>query len=755
MVLPASLSAQKKKFIPEKSNDSEKVEPEDPEKDKEKAEKKEDTDTEKKEKKDVKNKKAVKKTPQPKTAVKPAVEEKKVPAKTAEPAAVAKPGSEPELVPVKIEAPAPVEEKKVEPVPVKKAEPAPVVTTAPAKAPVVEKTVKKEPETPKKPAAPKYAGQNSTTKMPFVFAGLPSTAYGTGLMMGGNASNESAFYIEGVKVPFTHHFLTEKPVLNSDLLRDTYVLTGAFGPELGDSIGGIVNISLRNPRADKIGGTFDLSMFGASLMVEGPISKTDSFSASFDYGSDDLFTRLAYDNVNSIATQGNLSGHVRYIHEINDKNSITLSLVGARDSLYYLSSYKKNGTPNLNESLSPETMFILAKGDYDYKSCIIDSRFTGSFTLSNWDYKVFKGGNFSTIDNRGTIEEHLSWKINDNNRFDFGVVFMAGLFSTDTVNTLLPLEGEPGLVRTDSRLASKDNMGYIQPSLYFKYNFAIKGFEAVPGIYLSGDFHNKDTWSGSADPRLLLAYNIKNIVKIYAVGGLYSKRPEYDISLYELGNEELNYERAVHSKLGAAFEYKGIFGDVSGFYKYFYDLIRRNPEKKNDYENTGRGWAAGTEIKLGYKNRELTGWVSYSFVKSLRTDNENSKERSSDADIPHIFKAALAYNFLKNFNISADVAVTSGMVVTDYSGIRLLVDSGVYMPLYIQDEVNGTRLSGTVGYGLRFEYLVFLKELKIGIYGDVRGTSTKIDRVYNADYTDYGALYLAPVLGTVGVRGEF
>ena len=94
---------------------------------------------------------------------------------------------------------------------------------------------------------------------------------------------------------------------------------------------------------------------------------------------------------------------------------------------------------------------------------------------------------------------------------------------------------------------------------------------------MSGDFHNKEEWSGSADPRLLLSYSIKDMVKIYAVGGMYSRRPQYDISLHQLGKESVNYERSVHGRLGAALEYKGISADVSGFYKYFYDLIRRNP----------------------------------------------------------------------------------------------------------------------------------------------------------------------------------
>ncbi|HQB09566.1 MAG TPA: TonB-dependent receptor, partial [bacterium] len=601
----------------------------------------------------------------------------------------------------------------------------------------------------------RYNNENSTSKIPFVYNGLPSTAYGTGLIMGGNSSNENSYYIDGVKVPFSHHMLTEKSVIDRNVLKSTYIYSGNFGPELGDSIGGVTNLSFKDPRTDRIGGTFDLSMFGVSLMSEGPLAKSNYFSISFDFGSDDLFTRLAYDDENSIVSQGNLSGHIRYLSEIDDKNSIVFTIAGARDNLYHLSTMKSKNVPVLSESLSPEIMFILAKGDYIYKTESINSRFTGSFVLSNFDYHVFGGDKLNTIDNRGTIEEHLSFKINEGNRFDLGVVFAAGIFSTDTSFLLLPLEGEPGMIRSAGMLDQADNIGYIHPSLYLKYRFLAKGFEAVPGVYVSGDFHNRDEWSGTIDPRLYLAYDITKWMKVYANGGMYSKRPQYDIAFHKLGNEALKHEKAVHAKLGFAFEYEGFTADASGFYKYFYDLIRRNPEKITDYENTGTGWAAGTEIKAGYSNKEVNGWVSYSFVKSLRTDGESAGERRADGDIPHIFKAALSYNFLKNWTVSGDISVASGTLMTGLAGTTYLADAGIYMPLYQEDDINGIRISNSVGYGFRIEYALFFKDFILGIYGDIKGSNAKMDVVYNRDYSESGGLYLYPVLGTVGVKGDF
>lgn len=620
------------------------------------------------------------------------------------------------------------------------------------KAPVPVK--KEEKKTAKKKVFNSYQSQKSTSRLPFFVETAPSTAYGTGLLAGGQTSNESAYYFEGVKIPFTNNFLTGTPIINSNLVNK-YAYTGAYGPELGDSSGSVINISLKAPRKDRIGGFFDIGLLGASFLSEGKVSKKDSFSLSIDYEPEDIFTKIAYDKKNSLASSSNLGGHARYIHQLSKKHSLKVTVLGARNKITHLSAYKKSGTPNLGETLTPEAMFILAKGDHEYRGGNLNSRLTGSFMLSSWDYSSYDRYSFSTIDYRGTIEEHLSWKINCNNRIDFGAVFMAGIFSTEAGSSLLPIEGEPGMINTENSYGYIDNIGYIHPSIYIKYRLSGSGLELVPGINISGDFHNKEKWSGTIDPRLYVSYKLKDMVKFYVSGGLYSRRPEYEMTLHALGNEALDYEKAVHTKLGVNFEWKGFSADISGFYKYQFNLITRNPDNVTDYENIGKGWAAGTEIKLGYKNKELDAWIAYTFLKSERKNSEDLDYRRADGDIPHNLKAALSYRFHRNWNVSADISVTSGVLVSQVDGSDYLTDSGVYLPIVLDDGINNKRLSGLISYGAKLEYFIFLNDIRIGIYAKAKGSKADIDYIYNSDYSDKAKLHLTPFLATVGITGEF
>lgn len=105
--------------------------------------------------------------------------------------------------------------------------------------------------------------------------------------------------------------------------------------------------------------------------------------------------------------------------------------------------------------------------------------------------------------------------------------------------------------------------------------------------------------------------------------------------------------------------------------------------------------------------------------------------------------------------VSGDISVASGTLMTGLAGTTYLADAGIYMPLYQEDDINGIRISNSVGYGFRIEYALFFKDFILGIYGDIKGSNAKMDVVYNRDYSESGGLYLYPVLGTVGVKGDF
>ena len=137
-------------------------------------------------------------------------------------------------------------------------------------------------------------GRNDVARLATTFAGVsaPNDSRND-IVVRGNSPTGLLWRIEGIPVPTTNHFatlgVTGGPVnaLNTNLLRTSDFLTGAFPAEYGNANAAVFDINFRNGNTDKFEFTGQLSAYsGLEFMTEGPISKKNgsSFVASYRYG---------------------------------------------------------------------------------------------------------------------------------------------------------------------------------------------------------------------------------------------------------------------------------------------------------------------------------------------------------------------------------------------------------------------------------------------------------------------------------------
>jgi len=137
-------------------------------------------------------------------------------------------------------------------------------------------------------------GRNDVARLATTFAGVsaPNDSRND-IVVRGNSPIGLLWRIEGVPVATTNHFATlgttGGPVnaLNTNLLRTSDFLTGAFPAEYGNANAAVFDVNFRNGNSDKYEFTGQLSAYsGMELMAEGPISRANnsSFVASYRYG---------------------------------------------------------------------------------------------------------------------------------------------------------------------------------------------------------------------------------------------------------------------------------------------------------------------------------------------------------------------------------------------------------------------------------------------------------------------------------------
>lgn len=137
-------------------------------------------------------------------------------------------------------------------------------------------------------------GRNDIARLATTFAGVsaPNDSRND-IVVRGNSPTGLLWRIEGIPIGTTNHFATlgttGGPVnaLNTNLLRTSDFLTGAFPAEYGNANAAVFDVNFRNGNTDKVEFTGQVSAYsGAELMVEGPISRKNesSYLVSYRYG---------------------------------------------------------------------------------------------------------------------------------------------------------------------------------------------------------------------------------------------------------------------------------------------------------------------------------------------------------------------------------------------------------------------------------------------------------------------------------------
>ncbi|MEM6643711.1 MAG: TonB-dependent receptor [Bacteroidota bacterium] len=137
-------------------------------------------------------------------------------------------------------------------------------------------------------------GRNDVARLASSFAGVSTPDDSRNdIVVRGNSPTALLWRINGIPVSNVNHFstlgTTGGPVsaLNTNMLRTSDFITGAFPAEYGNTNGAVFDINFRDGNKDEYEFTGQLAAFsGLEFMAEGPISKSknSSFLVSYRYG---------------------------------------------------------------------------------------------------------------------------------------------------------------------------------------------------------------------------------------------------------------------------------------------------------------------------------------------------------------------------------------------------------------------------------------------------------------------------------------
>nr|WP_246225118.1 TonB-dependent receptor [Spirosoma terrae] len=137
----------------------------------------------------------------------------------------------------------------------------------------------------------RFAGsRNDPSRMAMNFAGVVgNNDTRNDIIIRGNAPNGLLWRVEGVDVPNPNHFGAmgatggPVPMLNSQTLKTSSFLTGAFPAAYGNALSGVFDLQLRNGNERKREHTFQIGFTGFEVGTEGPLSSKNKSSYLVHY----------------------------------------------------------------------------------------------------------------------------------------------------------------------------------------------------------------------------------------------------------------------------------------------------------------------------------------------------------------------------------------------------------------------------------------------------------------------------------------
>jgi len=484
-------------------------------------------------------------------------------------------------------------------------------------------------------------GRNDPSKLVSNFAGVVSNNDGRNdIVVRGNSPAGVLWRIEGLPAPSPNHYAglgtTGGPVsaLNTNALKTSDFLTGAFPAEFGNATAAVFDINLRTGNADKHERTLQLNLFsGVEAMLEGPLGKSgkgNSYLVGYRYSFVQFASALGL-NVGTSATPK----YQDWVYNLNfakgKAGSLSLYGMGGISKIdfvgkdidtadFFSRKHQDNyNTGNFSIFGAKHTIGIGAKSFL--RSSIAYSTVKNDF--DSYQYPL----PFSEYENRYQItasrnqqntvrfSSYLNTKVNAKLTWRTGITGEQYNLQTDVLDREGKTPNDPFIVIRK----------YDDNSFLFQYFTQMK-FKPSDKLTFNAGVHGTNfsfNSSSVAEPRASVSYQLTNSDQLYVSYGMHSQLQPFPVYLYEeklangtidRSNRDLGFTRANHYVLG----YEKRIGlnwrlKLEGYYQDIFDVPVEKTASgfsilnsgadftfpdKGGLVNTGTGSNTGVEITV-------------------------------------------------------------------------------------------------------------------------------------------------------------
>ena len=545
----------------------------------------------------------------------------------------------------------------------------------------------------------KNAGSNrDVSKAILSFPGVGSTAtFRNDLFIRGGSSGENKFYVDGIEVPVINHFQTQgasggpRGILTVDFIQDGDFYSGAFPARRNGVLSSLFEFNLKQARKDKLGFKGIIGLDDLQLMMDGPLSKDQSWTGLFSVRKSNLqllfsaiglpFLPSYYDANFKVSKKFNTGDELYFIgigaidqFEFNEDAEPTLSNLtlierlpkspqwnytfGAgykrlTDNGNWLFTYSQNMMDNRADKYyrnieTPENLLL------DYHSREFESKIRADRNLNLGKFKVSFGANVNFANYKNDSRIH---SVSQNNvdldeldvnmdLFQYGAYFQA---ARSFFSQKLQLSLGMRMDATDYSDKTNNPFEQFSPRFSLNYKFAPRfAFNFNAGIYHQLPAYTALGYVENED--FVNRPNLKYIKNSHLVGGIeYKGKSNLRITLEAYYKKYKNYPFSLRNQISLA----NVGAD--------FGVVGNEP-----LDARGEGETYGMEVLIQKRTtNNFYGIAAYTFGYSKFSDADENLLPSS-WDSRHILTLSVGKYFNRNWNIGSRFRLQSGLPETPY-----------------------------------------------------------------------------------------
>ena len=594
--------------------------------------------------------------------------------------------------------------------------------------------------------------------------GVARPPFGAGaLIVRGSSPNDSQVFFAGNPVPLLYHFGGLTSFVNGGLLERIDFFPGNFSVRYGRKIGGILEVTPRDPATDRFHGNLDFNLIDLSFLVESPVGSDASVAVAGRRSILDAVFQAALPQ----DVLDNLSAPVYWDYQgvaswrPTDRDQVRLLLYASSDSFRFFLKNADGSDPSIRGNLSLSTRFFYNQLSWTRQLTnhvqqeVQWMSGTTKLHFALGDLIAFDA-NFLSNYGRAEWRAQLSHRVRLIGGLDLALVpFDVGYTGPALQQSEGAAERDP---LTGQAIDSSHFRGTaVQPGFYLESDLGLTPeLEVILGLRLD---YFKEIDAFVFDPRLVARYQVHEGTTLKLGAGMFGQAPAFQESSVDIGNPALAPVRAAHFGLGVDQDFgSGISLGVEGFYKQLWNRVVGVPNGLPPrFTNEGIGRIYGLEVsgRIRPGGRRFFAYLSYTLSRSERRDHPGDPWRLFDFDQTHIFTVAGVYRLPRGWEVGATLRLVSGNPGTPVTGAVYDGTNAVYSPL--SDAVNSTRSPLFNRLDVRIAKQWTFQSWKLSLYLDIQNVYNQNNREgtrYSYDLSQSAAIRGLPILPALGIRGE-